>query len=111
VLKVRLYRPFSTPHFLAALPATVQAIAVLDRTKEPGAPGEPLYLDVVRARRSERDGPAAPHARVIGGRYGLSSKEFTPAMVKAVFDELAKDARRTGSPSASRRRDPHLPRL
>ena len=85
-----------SPHFVAALPATVRAIAVLDRTKEPGALGEPLYLDVVTALREARDAgrarsPSEP--LVIGGRYGLSSKEFTPAMVKAVFDELA-EARR-----------------
>jgi pyruvate-ferredoxin/flavodoxin oxidoreductase len=83
VLKVRLYRPFSVPDFAAALPAGVRSIAVLDRTKEPGAVGEPLYLDVVAALRE-----ASRTATVIGGRYGLSSKEFTPAMVKAVFDEL-----------------------
>jgi len=86
VLKVRLYRPWSTEHFLAALPESVRAIAVLDRTKEPGSPGEPLYLDVVdTVKQSGRD------ATVVGGRYGLSSKEFTPAMAKAVFDELAGD--------------------
>lgn len=84
VLKVRLYRPFDVMRFLDALPKTIEAIAVLDRTKEPGSAGEPLYLDVVNAvqegdRRS---------VRVVGGRYGLSSKEFTPAMVKAVFDSL-----------------------
>jgi pyruvate-ferredoxin/flavodoxin oxidoreductase len=93
VLKVRLYRPFSLSHFLDALPRTVKAIAVLDRTKEPGALGEPLYLDVVAAmREAEEQGMIrfAPPPRIIGGRYGLSSKEFTPAMVKAVFDELAR---------------------
>ncbi|HNY85405.1 MAG TPA: pyruvate:ferredoxin (flavodoxin) oxidoreductase [Candidatus Hydrogenedentes bacterium] len=95
VLKVRLFRPFSVGHFIAALPKTVKAVAVLDRTKEPGAAGEPLYMDVVTAlAESMTDGtlpfPAIP--RVVGGRYGLSSKEFTPAMVKAVFDELKKDA-------------------
>jgi len=83
VLKVRLYRPFSVPDFAAALPASVRSIAVLDRTKEPGAVGEPLYLDVIAALRE-----ASCTATIIGGRYGLSSKEFTPAMVKAVFDEL-----------------------
>src|SRR5208282_3535815 len=91
VLEVRLYRPFAADAFLAALPETVRAIAVLDRTKEPGATGEPLYLDVVATlatavARGER--PSMP--LVIGGRYGLSSKDFTPAMAKAVFDELAK---------------------
>jgi pyruvate-ferredoxin/flavodoxin oxidoreductase len=93
LLKVRLYRPFSVPDFVAALPATARAIAVLDRTKEPGAIGEPLYQDVVTALREAFDDGTAgprPEPRIIGGRYGLSSKEFTPAMVKAVFDELAK---------------------
>ncbi|MGB9674324.1 MAG: pyruvate:ferredoxin (flavodoxin) oxidoreductase [Anaerolineales bacterium] len=98
VLKVHLYRPFSVLHFLEALPPTVKAIAVLDRTKEPGAAGEPLYQDVVTAINeglAEGSVPYAqfanrPYPRVIGGRYGLSSKEFTPAMVKAVFDELQK---------------------
>jgi pyruvate-ferredoxin/flavodoxin oxidoreductase len=85
VLTVKLYRPFSVEHFLAALPATVRSIAVLDRTKEPGAIGEPLYQDVVAALHEGRHGSV----QVIGGRYGLGSKEFTPAMVKAVFDELA----------------------
>jgi pyruvate-ferredoxin/flavodoxin oxidoreductase len=84
LLKVRLYRPFDVARFLDALPASVRAIAVLDRTKEPGAIGEPLYQDVVTAL-VEGD---RTDIRVIGGRYGLSSKEFTPAMVKAVFDEL-----------------------
>jgi pyruvate-ferredoxin/flavodoxin oxidoreductase len=88
VLAVRLYRPFSVPHFLAALPPSARALAVLDRTKEPGAIGEPLYLDVVGALYEAGNGRVPPH--VIGGRYGLSSKEFTPAMVKAVFDELAR---------------------
>jgi pyruvate-ferredoxin/flavodoxin oxidoreductase len=87
LLKVRLYRPFAADAFVAALPNTVRAVAVLDRTKEPGSLGEPLYLDVVTAFSEQRRG-AAP--RVIGGRYGLSSKEFTPAMAKAVFDELRK---------------------
>ncbi len=85
VLKVRLYRPFSVVHFAAALPKTTKLIGVLDRTKEPGAAGEPLYLDVVNAVAE-----VGLDAKVIGGRYGLSSKEFTPAMVKAVFDELNK---------------------
>ena len=86
VLTVKLYRPFSVDHFLAALPATVRSVAVLDRTKEPGAIGEPLYQDVVTALH---EGGRAADIRVIGGRYGLGSKEFTPAMVMAVFDELA----------------------
>jgi pyruvate-ferredoxin/flavodoxin oxidoreductase len=93
VLKVRLYRPFSVEHFLAALPSTVQTLGVLDRTKEPGSIGEPLYLDVLAALQealSRADCPRATVPRVIGGRYGLSSKEFTPAMIKAVFDELAR---------------------
>jgi pyruvate-ferredoxin/flavodoxin oxidoreductase len=92
VVKVRLYRPFSVEHFAAALPKSVKRIAVLDRTKEPGALGEPLYLDVVAAlRQAERLGLLANTAAitVTGGRYGLGSKEFTPAMVKAVFDDLA----------------------
>ncbi len=85
VLFVRLYRPFSVKRFLDNLPKTVKKIAVLDRTKEPGSTGEPLYLDVVAAlAESKRSIP------VVGGRYGLSSKEFTPQMVKGVFDELNK---------------------
>jgi pyruvate-ferredoxin/flavodoxin oxidoreductase len=88
ILKVRLYRPFAIEAFVAALPATVRSIAVLDRTKEPGATGEPLYLDVINALHEAWPGK---WPRVIGGRYGLSSKEFTPAMVKAVYDELSKD--------------------
>jgi len=87
VLAVRLYRPFSIEHFLQALPKTVKAIAVLDRTKEPGAAGEPLYQDVVTAIT---EGWTGEIPTIIGGRYGLSSKEFTPAMAKAVFDELKK---------------------
>jgi pyruvate-ferredoxin/flavodoxin oxidoreductase len=92
-LKVRLYRPFATDRFVAALPPTVKAIAVLDRTKEPGSAGEPLYLDVVAAVSEAMAGGAAPFPvapRIIGGRYGLSSKELTPAMIAAVFDELAR---------------------
>ena len=85
LVKVRLYRPWSGEAFLAALPATVEKIAVLDRTKEPGSLGEPLYQDVVNTL-AEADHPA----RAVGGRYGLSSKEFTPAMVKAVLDNLAR---------------------
>jgi pyruvate-ferredoxin/flavodoxin oxidoreductase len=94
VLGVRLYRPFAVADFVAALPPSTRAIAVLDRTKEPGAIGEPLYLDVLAALREATDAGVSRLAcepRVIGGRYGLSSKEFTPAMVKAVFDELTKD--------------------
>jgi pyruvate-ferredoxin/flavodoxin oxidoreductase len=89
VLQVRLFRPFSVAHLLAALPEQVRRIAVLDRTKEPGGAGEPLFQDIVTSlagavARGER--ATMPH--VIGGRYGLSSKEFTPAMAKAAFDEL-----------------------
>ncbi|MBL8985048.1 MAG: pyruvate:ferredoxin (flavodoxin) oxidoreductase [Gemmatimonadetes bacterium] len=86
LLKVRLYRPFDVARFVAALPPTARAIAVLDRTKEPGAVGEPLFLDAVAALDEAWPSPTRPV--VIGGRYGLSSKEFTPAMAKAVFDEL-----------------------
>jgi pyruvate-ferredoxin/flavodoxin oxidoreductase len=96
-VKVRLFRPFAVPDFLRALPATVRAIAVLDRTKEPGAVGEPLYQDVVTALREARDAGLdglAAEPRIVGGRYGLSSKEFTPAMVKAVLDELVREAPR-----------------
>ena len=91
VLKVRLFRPWSIRDFVEALPSTVTDIAVLDRTKEPGSVGEPLYQDVVTALREGCDAGFAAwdvEPRVIGGRYGLSSKEFDPAMVKAVFDEL-----------------------
>lgn len=90
-IKVRLFRPFSAEHLLSAIPESVTKIAVLDRTKEPGAQGEPLYLDIAAAiQRSGRN------ITVIGGRYGLSSKEFTPPMVKAVFDELGKPEPRHG---------------
>jgi pyruvate-ferredoxin/flavodoxin oxidoreductase len=89
VVKVRLYRPFPAAALLASLPPTTRAVAVLDRTKEPGSTGEPLYLDVVAAlSEAAAFGQLAVMPRVIGGRYGLSSKEFTPGMVKAVFDEL-----------------------
>ncbi|MBU2477823.1 MAG: pyruvate:ferredoxin (flavodoxin) oxidoreductase, partial [Gammaproteobacteria bacterium] len=93
LLRVRLYRPFDADALLAALPATVRRVAVLDRTKEPGSDGEPLYKDVVTAlaQQQMQDGAKFAHMpRVIGGRYGLSSKEFTPGMIKAVFDELDK---------------------
>jgi len=93
VLKVRLYRPFSVEHFLAAIPRTAKTLAVLDRTKEAGAAGEPMYVDVVTAVSEGMTSGKAPFAtfpRIINGRYGLSSKEFTPAMVKAVYDEMAK---------------------
>ena len=97
VLQVRLYRPFPIARLLEALPASVRTIAVLDRTKEPGATGEPLYLDVVTAlAEGVARGTRATMPRVVGGRYGLSSKEFTPAMVKAVFDEIDTAQPRTG---------------
>jgi pyruvate-ferredoxin/flavodoxin oxidoreductase len=104
LVKVRLYRPFSVNDFLAALPREVRAIAVLDRTKEAGSVGEPLYLDVVSALNERDDFGDAREAAttegnvrrpiVIGGRYGLASKEFTPAMARAVFDELPKESPR-----------------
>ncbi|MFA0889813.1 MAG: pyruvate:ferredoxin (flavodoxin) oxidoreductase [Synergistales bacterium] len=84
LLKVRLYRPFSVKHFLEALPKSVKTIVVLDRTKESGSTGEPLYLDVVSAFKGRCD------VKIFGGRYGLSSKDFTAAMVKAVIDEAGK---------------------
>ncbi len=93
VVNIRLYRPFSVEHFIAALPASVKTIAVLDRTKEPGAIGEPLYQDVVTAINEALAAGKTPFKatpRIIGGRYGLSSKEFTPAMVKGIFDEMEK---------------------
>ncbi len=91
LLKVRLYRPFDATMFVDALPASVKSIAVLDRTKEPGSDGEPLYKDVFTAVAqcvTDNCAPFKKMPRIIGGRYGLSSKEFTPGMVKAVFDEL-----------------------
>jgi pyruvate-ferredoxin/flavodoxin oxidoreductase len=94
LVKLRLYRPFPAEQLVAALPPTVRSIAVLDRTKEPGSAGEPLYLDVVAALDAAMDQAEPPFAqrpRVIGGRYGLGSKEFTPAMAKAVFDELSSE--------------------
>ncbi len=97
VLKVRLYRPFSVEHFVGALPASVKTLAVLDRTKEPGAAGEPLYVDVITALTEAVAAGQAPFKsmpRVVGGRYGLSSKEFTPAMIKSVFDNAAAPAPR-----------------
>ena len=91
MINVRLYRPFSNEHLLSALPRSATKIAVLDRTKEIGASGEPLYQDIVTAlAEAAGTGSAATMPRVIGGRYGLSSKEFTPAMVKSVYDELDK---------------------
>ena len=90
LLKVRLYRPFSAKHFLAVLPETVKTLSVLDRTKEPGALGDPLYLDVCTVYKEKGDGP-----KVVAGRYGLGSKEFTPAMAKAVYDDMAAAEPRT----------------
>ncbi|EGB16069.1 pyruvate ferredoxin/flavodoxin oxidoreductase [Pseudodesulfovibrio mercurii] len=87
LIKVRLYRPFSAKHFLSMLPAACTRLAVLDRTKEPGALGDPLYQDICAVFLEQGGGPA-----VVGGRYGLGSKEFTPAMAKAVFDNLAQAA-------------------
>ncbi|MBH8571669.1 pyruvate:ferredoxin (flavodoxin) oxidoreductase [Nostocaceae cyanobacterium CENA369] len=104
VVKVRLYRPFDVQRFVAVLPNSVKAIAVLDRTKEPGSAGEPLYLDVVAAIHEAWGEDAGTRGcgdagnvfnrfsaspKIVGGRYGLSSKEFTPAMVKGIFDNLA----------------------
>ena len=95
VVTVHLYRPFSAKHLLQALPATVKKLTVLDRTKEPGSGGEPLYKDVVTAIQEEFAAGATPFKNmpvITGGRYGLSSKEFTPGMVKGVYDELKKNA-------------------
>ncbi|BAU06815.1 ferredoxin oxidoreductase [Fischerella sp. NIES-3754] len=101
IVKVRLYRPFDSKRFIESLPKTVKAIAVLDRTKEPGSAGEPLYLDVITAiyemwKVKDKENSSTPDTlptsltpTIIGGRYGLSSKEFTPAMVKTIFDNLA----------------------
>ena len=92
LIKVRLYRPFSVEHMVAALPSTVRTIVALDRTKEPGSVGEPLYLDVVTALHEAASAPEPKFAAiptVVGGRYGLSSKEFTPAMVKGILDEMS----------------------
>jgi len=94
LIKVRLYRPFSVKHFINSLPVTIKIISTLDRTKEPGSIGEPLYTDIVTAIQEGvsmgishfKDTP-----KIIGGRYGLSSKEFTPAMIKGLFDEMKKD--------------------
>ena len=91
VIKVRLFRPFSAAHLLKAIPDTVKAIAVLDRTKEPGAEAEPLYLDVAAALYK-----AQRQVKLIGGRYGLSSKEFDPSMVKRIFDELKSETPKDG---------------
>ena len=97
VLHVRLFRPFSMSHFIGALPATVKVIGVLDRTKESGAAGEPMFQDVLATMvESFQLGKIKTLPRIVGGRYGLSSKEFTPAMVKAVYDELKKDNPKNG---------------
>jgi pyruvate-ferredoxin/flavodoxin oxidoreductase len=93
MVKVRMYRPFDSKAFLAALPATMKSMAILDRCKEPGGAGEPLYQDIMTLlAENAAKLPFAATPVVIGGRYGLSSKEFTPAMVKGVFDELTKPA-------------------
>ena len=94
VIRVRLYRPFSVKHLMQAMPATVKVVATLDRTKEPGSAGEPLYQDMITAITEGLGEGIAPFEKaplVIGGRYGLSSKEFTPAMVKGLFDEMKKE--------------------
>ncbi len=94
VVQVRLFRPFSMKHLMKALPATTKVISVLDRTKEPGAVGEPLYQDIITAIAegiAEGIAPFEVAPCIVGGRYGLSSKEFTPAMVKGLFDEMSKD--------------------
>ncbi len=93
-VNVRLYRPFDVKRFMEALPATTKGIAVLDRTKEPGASGEPMYLDVITAVEESVNygyGSLKNRPKIVGGRYGLSSKEFTPSMVKSVFDNLDQD--------------------
>ena len=97
VVQVRLYRPFSVEHFLLALPQTCTHIAVIDQTKEPGATGEPLYTDVVTTlAQAFATAKRAAMPRVIGGRYGLSSKDFNPSLVKAIFDELKKAEPKNG---------------
>jgi len=95
MIQVHLYRPFSAEHFLAVIPSTVKAVAVLDRTKEPGGIGEPMYMEVVTTFAeavTQGTAPTAVLPKIVGGRYGLSSKEFNPAMVKGILDELKKDA-------------------
>ena len=102
VVQVHLFRPFSASHLLDAVPRSAKAIAVLDRTKEPGASGEPLYQDVVTTfAEALADKRRLEMPRIIGGRYGLASKEFTPAMVKSVFDNLASASPRTTSPRSA----------
>jgi pyruvate-ferredoxin/flavodoxin oxidoreductase len=92
-LTVHLFRPFSIDHFIKAIPTTVKQIAVLDRCKETGAIGEPLYMDVITALHSGWEGVMP---KVIGGRYGLASKEFNPGMVKAIFEELTQAKPKNG---------------
>ncbi len=95
MIQVHLYRPFSAEHFLAAVPSSVKAVAVLDRTKEPGGIGEPMYMEVVTTFAeavTQGTAPTAVLPKIVGGRYGLSSKEFNPGMVKGILDELKKDA-------------------
>lgn len=91
MIKVRLYRPLAAEQFIKALPVSVKTLCVLDRTKEPGSNGEPMYLDVVNALVEAHAAGKFPHIpKIIGGRYGISSKEFTPSMVKGVYDEMAR---------------------
>jgi len=94
LLNIKLYRPFSSKHFISSLPVSVKSISVLDRTKEPGCSGEPLYMDIMTTLLEESQAGALPFdmPKVVGGRYGLSSKEFTPAMIKGVFDDLGNDS-------------------
>ena len=97
MLTVRLFRPFPVDALLEALPSSVRSVAVLDRTKEPGAPAEPLCLDVAQTLADAAARGARPNLPlVVGGRYGLGSKDFTPAMAKAVFDHLRNDQPRAG---------------
>jgi pyruvate-ferredoxin/flavodoxin oxidoreductase len=96
-IKVRLYRPWDVAGFLAKVPSSTKAIAVLDRTKEPGAPGDPLYLDVVASfAEDRREDPSRRSPLVVAGRYGLSSKEFTPSMARSIYDELSAPMPRSG---------------
>ncbi len=95
LVKVRLFRPWSAEHLMAALPATATKIAVLDRTKESGSAAEPLYLDVMSAI-TEADAANAPRRTLVNGRFGLGSKEFTPSMAVAVFDNLSLDKPKRG---------------
>ncbi len=94
LLNVKLYRPFSAKHFIGSLPASVKGISVLDRTKEPGCSGEPLYMDIMTTLLEESQAGQLPFdmPKVVGGRYGLSSKEFTPAMIKGIYDDLGSES-------------------